>query len=164
MQKRQHARWSWLAAFAALAIVLTGAIAAGANAGKSAQGACATIDKYGVQKQTNVHAAQILAACGRSPFSQQQLDTSFSSIAHLRQSPHDYGGTDVNIITGGEGTFPHVTQSETQVWAQGNTVVSAYNDSRTAGSCYSGGSYSTNGGARSAERRVGTECRSRWSA
>ena len=74
MQKRQHARWSWLAAFAALAIVLTGAIAAGANAGKSAQGACATIDKYGVQKQTNVHAAQILAACGRSPFSQQQLD------------------------------------------------------------------------------------------
>ena len=53
----------------------------------------------------------------------------------------------MNIITGGEGTFPHVTQSETQVWAAGNTVVSAYNDSRTAGNCYSGGSYSTNGGA-----------------
>ena len=33
-------------------------------------------------------------------------------------------------ITGGEGTFPHVTQSETQIWAKGNTVVSAYNDSQ----------------------------------
>ena len=43
--------------------------------------------------------------------------------------------------------FPHVTQSETQVWAQGNTVVSAYNDSRTAPNCYQGGSYSTNGGS-----------------
>jgi len=147
VQKRQHARWPWLAAFAALAIVLTGAIAAGANAGKSAQGACATIDKYGVQKQTNVHAAQILMACGRSPASQEQLNTRFSPLAHLRQSPHDYGGTDVNLIAGGEGTFPHVTQSETQVWAQGNTVVSAFNDSKTAPSCYSGGAYSTNGGS-----------------
>ena len=39
-----------------------------------------------------------------------------------------------------------MTQSETQIWAQGNTVVTAYNDSRTAPSCYSGGSYSTDNG------------------
>ena len=147
MQKRQHARWPWLAAFASLAIVLTGAVAAGASAGKSAHGVCATIGTFQLQKQVNAHAAQILAACGRTPASQEQLNSRFSSLAQLRQSPRDYGGTDVNIITGGEGTFPSVTQSETQVWAAGNTVVSAYNDSRTAPSCYSGGSYSTNGGS-----------------
>ena len=39
-----------------------------------------------------------------------------------------------------------MTQSETQTWAQGNTVVTAYNDSRTAPNCYSGGSYSTDNG------------------
>ena len=147
MQKRQHARWPWLAAFASLAIVLTGAIAAGASAGKSAQGACATIAKYQLQKQTNSHAAAVLAACGRTPASQSQLNSNFSSLAHLSRTPQDYGGTDVNLITGGEGSFPHTVQSETQVWAQGNTVVSAYNDSRTAPGCYSGGSYSTNGGS-----------------
>ncbi|TML11736.1 MAG: exo-alpha-sialidase [Actinobacteria bacterium] len=146
MQKRQHARWAWLAAFASLAIVLTGAIAAGASADKSAQGACATIAKYQLQKQTNSHAASVLAACGRTPASQSQLNSNFSSLAHLSRTPNDYGGADVNLITGGEGTFPHVTQSETQVWAQGNTVVTAYNDSRTAPTCYQGGSYSTNGG------------------
>jgi hypothetical protein len=53
-----------------------------------------------------------------------------------------------NIITGGEGTYPRVTQSESQVWAQGNTVVALYNDSRTVtAGCVSGGSYSTDGGA-----------------
>ena len=119
MQKRQHGRWSWVAAFVSLAIVLTGAIAATANAGKSTHGVCATISKYGLQKQMNIHAAQILAACGRTPASQEQLNSSFSSLAQLKQSPRDYGGTHVNIITGGEGTFPHVTQSETQVWAAG---------------------------------------------
>jgi len=51
------------------------------------------------------------------------------------------------VITGGEGVYPHVTQSESQTWANGSTVVMAYNDSRTAPSCYSGGSYSLNGGA-----------------
>jgi hypothetical protein len=46
-----------------------------------------------------------------------------------------------------DGTFPNVTQSEVQVWAQGNTVVAAYNDTRAQSTCYSGGSYSTNGGS-----------------
>ena len=102
MQKRQHARWPWLAAFVSLAIVLTGAVAAGASAGKSAHGVCATIGTYQLEKQMNAHAAQILAACGRTPASQEQLNSRFSSLAQLRQSPRDYGGTDVNIITGGE--------------------------------------------------------------
>ena len=95
----------------------------------------------------NAHAALILAACGRTPASAEALNSSFNSLARLRSQPQDYGGTDVDIITGGEGTSPHVVQSETQVWANGGTVVSTYNDSRTAPSCYSGGSYSQNGGA-----------------
>ena len=47
MHKRQHARWPWLAAFASLAIVLTGAIAT-ARCGEANQqhGVCATIGKY----------------------------------------------------------------------------------------------------------------------
>ena len=51
-----------------------------------------------------------------------------------------------NVITGPE-SGTHVTQSEAQTWAYGNTVVTTYNDSSTAPSCYSGGSYSTDNGA-----------------
>ena len=147
MVKRQHARWPWLAALVTLAVVLTGAIASGAAGRGNQQGVCATIGKYSLQKQVNAHAALILAACGRTPASAEALNSSFNSLARLRSQPQDYGGTDVDIITGGEGTSPHVVQSETQVWANGGTVVSTYNDSRTAPSCYSGGSYSQNGGA-----------------
>ena len=96
----------------------------------------------------NAHAAQILASCGRSKAGSQAHSTSFSSLGLL--APATYGGPDVNEITGppsGEGAFPHVTQSETQTWAQGNTVVTTMNDSRTAPSCYSGGSYSIDNGA-----------------
>ena len=94
----------------------------------------------------NARAGEILAACGRAA-SRPPTGNIFSSLAKIASSPSDYGGADVNTITGGEGASPHVTQSEVQVWAQGNTVVAAYNDSRTAPSCYSGGSYSTNGGS-----------------
>ena len=147
MHKRHHARWPWLAAFVSLAIVLTGAIATGASAGKSESSLCATIDRYNVEKQMNQRAADILAACGR--YSSRATDTraTFSALARLSSSPNDYGGTDVNTITGGEGAFPKVTQSEVQVWAQGNTVVALFNDTRTSPACYSGGAYSTNGGA-----------------
>ena len=68
MHKRHHARWPWLAAFVSLAIVLTGTIATGASASKDSEsGACATIDRYNVEMQTNARAGQILAACGRAP-------------------------------------------------------------------------------------------------
>src|SRR5262245_64793992 len=118
-----------------------------AGASKSQQGVCASIDHYAREKQMNARAGEILAACGRTQLDARALEARFSSVARLTSSPNDYGGVDVNTITGGEGVSPHVTQSETQVWAQGNTVVAAYNDSRTAPSCYSGGSYSTNGGS-----------------
>jgi len=100
VQQRQHARWPWLAAFLSLAIVLTGALAAGASAGKSHQSACASIQRLGLEKQMNAHAAKILASCGRSTAGPQRAaSTSFSSL-HLL-NPATYGGTDVNEITGG---------------------------------------------------------------
>ena len=137
-----------LAALLALVVVvLTGTIAAQATTGKSQPGMCASIQRLGIEKQMNVHAAEILAACGRVPASSRSSSAQFSSLRLLNpSSPSVYGGPDVNEITGGEGTFPHVTQSETQTWAQGNTVVTTYNDSRTAPNCYSGGSFSTDNG------------------
>ena len=158
MQQRQHSRWPWLAAFLCLAIVLTGALAMGANASKSEQTAasrneqasCANIQRLNLEKQMNAHAAEVLASCGRGSAQLQvaatkYTATNFTSLGAL--APTAYGGTDVNIITGGEGTFPHVTQSETFTWAEGNTIVTTFNDSRTAPSCYSGGSYSLDNGA-----------------
>ena len=118
----------------------------GSDGRERSQGGLREHRPLGVEKQMNARAGEILAACGRSP-SRPPTGSIFSSLAKIASSPDDYGGVDVNTITGGEGASPHVTQSETQVWAQGNTVVAAFNDSRTAPSCYSGGSYSTNGGA-----------------
>src|SRR5690242_6423868 len=132
------------ALLALLVVLLTGTIAAQATTGKAQPGMCASIKRLGIEKQMNAHAAEILAACGRVPASQRSLSTQFSSLRLL--NPHVYGGADVNEITGGEGNFPNVTQSEEQSWAEGNTVVTAYNDSRSAPNCYSGGSYSTDNG------------------
>jgi hypothetical protein len=103
---------------------------------------CADIDRLGIDKQINAHAAEILAGCGRAP-----VPPSVTADVLSISSPSNIGGTDQNVILGGEGTYPHVTQSETQVWTEGSTSVVAYNDSRTAPSCYGGGSYSVDGGA-----------------
>ena len=54
---------------ALVVVVLTGTIAAQATTGKSESGICASIQRLGIEKQMNVHAAQILAACGRVPAS-----------------------------------------------------------------------------------------------
>src|SRR5439155_25823072 len=42
--------------------------------------------------------------------------------------------------------YPKVTQSEDMIWANGQTVVVNYNDTRTATTCVSGLSVSTDGG------------------
>jgi hypothetical protein len=60
-----------------------------------------------------------------------------------------FGTTDVDEITGTD-SGSHITQSETYTLANPdnpNQIVVTYNDSRTAGSCYAGGSFSTDGGA-----------------
>ena len=121
-------------------MVLMGLLLLTLSKGTNAQSSCADIQRFGIDRQMNARAHLILQACGlaQPPIILQ----SGSSVS----SPASFGGTDQDIVLGGEGNYPHVTQSETQAWAHGNTVVVAYNDSRTAGSCYSGGSYSTDGG------------------
>ncbi len=66
-------------------------------------------------------------------------------------SGDNYGGADVNVITQeGDSDFPKVTQAESVVWANGNTVVVVYNDTKDAPAPYQGTvmgvSYSLDGG------------------
>lgn len=103
---------------------------------------CATIDELGIEKQVNARASEILAACGRSVAPPSIISDTTSVL-----NPTNVGVIDQDVVLGGEGVYPHVTQSETQVWAEGSVIVVAYNDSRTAPSCYGGGSYSIDGGA-----------------
>ena len=108
---------------------------------------CADIKKYGIDKQMNIHAQRIMAACSGMP--QPPKDASNLNLNTLNSLAKSYpavlGGTDVNVILP-DGTYPHVIQSESMVWGHGNTVVVNYNDSRAASSCYAGYSYSTDGG------------------
>ena len=136
----------YLLAAALALVVFVPAAHSGASASRTQTYSCASIDKLGLEKQMNAHAAQVLAACGRASASGPSLNATFSSLGRLAPAPSNYGGTDVDVVSGGEGGYPHVTQSASQTWANGSTVVMAYNDSRTAPSCYSGGSYSLNGG------------------
>ena len=141
-----RSRGPWLAALLVVAVLVTGIIAAGASANQRQQGVCSTINKFHLDKQMNYRAAEILAACGRAP---EGRAPSFSAVGRLRPEPHVLGGIDKNLITGGEGIYPNVTQSETQSWTNGNTIVAAYNDSRDRNAnpiCIAGGSYSSDGG------------------
>ena len=83
---------------------LAASLASSAPTSSSSQ--CDTIERFHLEKQMNQRAADILAACGR--YSSRAPDTraTFSALARLSSSPNDYGGTDVNIITGGEGASP----------------------------------------------------------
>src|SRR5258708_7341678 len=107
---------------------------------------CADVSRLGVDKQTNVRAAAILQKCGYSPKSSDSpsIKTGIRAIDTL-VNPLLLGGTDSDVILP-DGSSPHITQSETFVWAHGNTIVVNYNDSRTAPSAYTGTSYSTDGG------------------
>jgi len=101
---------------------------------------CSQIALQGIHKQLNFHAGQILATCGLS-------DTVSSIFPSSSRAPHDLGGTSVDIVLP-DGVYPHVTQSESQTWVNGSTIVVAYNDSRNASSatCYGNASVSTDGG------------------
>ena len=99
---------------------------------------CASVQARGLDRQTNLHASAVLVACGLTPGG--AADTSGGA------SPAFGGGANVDVITGTE-VYPHVTQSEDQVWVHGSTVVVNYNDSATAPTNYSGTSVSTDGGA-----------------
>jgi len=102
---------------------------------------CANIAQLGIDKQVNARAAEILASCGLSP-----APAIVVSSPATTASTNTIGGTDQNLIDSTGNMSPNVTQSETQVWAEQDTIVVTYNDSRTAPSCYGGGSYSQDRG------------------
>jgi len=114
---------------------------------------CSQVHEKGIDKQDNMRAGLIMIACGLSQGgsasnSSQFFGNGFSQwIKNLLPAPLFIGGTDVDVILP-DGTYPHVIQSESMEWGgPNNTWVVNYNDSRTASSCYSGISYSTDNGA-----------------
>jgi len=111
---------------------------------------CSTIHEKGIDKMESLRAGLIMIACGESPGGSTSPAGAFSQfVQNLLPLPLAYGATDVDLITGTE-TFSHVTQSETYTTANPdnpNQIVVTYNDSRTASGNYSGGSFSSDGGA-----------------
>ena len=68
----------------------------GPTGASAAEGVCANIDRYSLEKQMNARAGEILAACGRSP-SRPPQGAVFSALDRIASSPNDYGGADVNV-------------------------------------------------------------------
>ena len=113
---------------------------------------CSTIHEKGIDKQDNMRAGLIMIACGLSqggspPTGSQFFGNGFTQwIKNLLPGPLLIGGSDVDVILP-DGSYPHVTQSESMEWGgPNNTWVVNYNDSRTGGACYGGLSYSTDNG------------------
>ncbi len=109
---------------------------------------CSQISALGIDRQMNMHAAQLLAECGwksNSDRAAAPANPGNPLAAITKALAPLLGGTDSDVILP-DGVSPHIIQSEDMVWAHGSTIVVNYNDSRTAGACYAGLSTSTNGG------------------
>ena len=105
---------------------------------------CSTIPARGIDKQENLRASLIRVYCGQEQAGgPETAGPGYEGFPIY--VPEALGTTDVNLVTGAE-TSPHVTQSETFVWSEGTSVVTTFNDSRTAPSCYGGGAWSSDGG------------------
>ncbi|MFN7973918.1 MAG: putative Ig domain-containing protein [Acidobacteriota bacterium] len=106
---------------------------------------CSKIYDLGYDKQLNVRARLLRIQCGLEDAAETRVIYGPYDASAAPSSISALGGVDVNTITGTE-SYPAVTQSESFVWGQGNTIVTTFNDSRTAPGNYSGGSVSTDGG------------------
>ena len=115
---------------------------------------CSRIQALGIDRQENLRAGRIMIACGEAEGGSASPAGVFSQFvqnllpASLEPASLEYGTADVDVVTGPD-TLPHVTQSETYTSVNPdnpNQIVVTYNDSRTAGACYAGGSYSSDGG------------------
>jgi hypothetical protein len=145
-----------LAVLAAIVLVVSGGSALGAPAAPPSGPApavpvtapappvdCATLPVDMLRQMTNAYAFELLARCG---YADRVAPPSGGGTASgPPHAPLVYGGVDRDVILP-DGTAPHLTQSETFVWANATTIVANYNDSRTAPSCYSGIAWSTDGG------------------
>src|SRR4051812_11775621 len=107
---------------------------------------CSRIKELGIDRQMNLRAAGIMEACsGRGRMDGAGSSAITGPFAPLKARP-EWGGGDADTITGLD-TYPSVSQNESFVWAEGNTVVVSYNDSSAYPAAFQGISYSTNGGA-----------------
>src|SRR5438874_472184 len=112
---------------------------------------CSQVYALGIDRQENFRAGLIMKACGlegdSAPAGGISGSSAFSRLIQKLLQGHSFiGGSDVDVILP-DGSFPKVTQSESMEWGgPNNTWVVNYNDSRTASSCYSGLSYSTDNG------------------
>jgi hypothetical protein len=125
--------------------LVTAAFLAGTGTAGAAAPNCADLARSGVERQTNLRASSLLVACGRVAGGGAGSASASAAVAQQPPPAPALGGSDVNLITGPD-VLPHVTQSESFVWAHNGTVVVNYNDSRTAPDNYSGVSVSTDGG------------------
>src|SRR5215813_5464152 len=95
---------------------------------------CSKIHQLGIDRMENLRAGAIMIFCGEAKGGEpDDLDGStFSKLAHKVMAPVNFGGTDVDLITGTE-NFPNVTQSETYSTVNPDDpsqIVVAFNDSR----------------------------------
>src|SRR5438477_2385852 len=108
---------------------------------------CRLAQQFGAEKQMNIRAGQLAASCGLAPATTTRAFGEAELLPPV--FPPLLGTTDHDVILGGEGVYPHVTQSETQAAMSGTARVIAYNDSSNAGAtprCYAGGSVSRDSG------------------
>ena len=114
---------------------------------------CSKIRQLGIDKMENFRAGAIMIFCGQAEGGGERDEagssSAFSKLVHKLTAPVNFGGTDVDLVTGTE-TAPHIIQSETFTGANPDNpdqVLAAFNDSRCADSNnYSGLSVSTDGG------------------
>ena len=104
---------------------------------------CKNINARELSRQTNPYAAWQLIYCG---YAQGGSPQAVASNGPIRRNAPTIGGMDANVVLP-DGTYPKVTQSESMVWSNGSTIVTAFNDSRAAPTCSGNVSYSTDGGA-----------------
>ena len=124
------------------AVMVGGATATAQEPAPSAPAAlpeCSMLDTLGVPMQMNLRASAAMVACGRAVAGDPR---------EISRSEQTLVGGNVDVTPDGPGGYPHVTQSEHQIWVNGTTVVVNYNDSRDAANGQSSGmSYSIDGGA-----------------
>jgi hypothetical protein len=114
---------------------------------------CSKIRQLGIDRMENFRAGAIMIFCGLAEGGGEPEEggssSSFSKLVHNLMAPVNFGGTDVDLVTGTE-TPPHIIQSETFTGANPDSpdqVLAAFNDSRCADSSnFSGLSVSTDGG------------------
>lgn len=119
---------------------------------------CSQIHARGIDRQTNTRASRIMVACGASQGGSPANKNMASAIVDKLTAAFYLGGPDKTVNNYAADVYPKVTQSESVVWANGNTVVVNYNSSMGGADCAAGTSYSKDGGTTFTEIRPNPLC------